>query len=341
MKTTSPAVSIVLGLLICLLIVPSAQAQRQTYDVQTITDTWVDQARADREVPIKAYLPVDAPGPRPVVIFSHGLGGSREGYQYLGEYWASHGYVSVHLQHVGSDDSVWRDEPRRNRMRAMKTAVRDLSNSLNRPLDVRFAIDQLEALNKDEHSPWYNRLDLAHIGMAGHSYGAFTTLAVAGQSYVDRDGKTRSLADPRICAAIVMSPQAPKKEKDYDASFASIHLPIFYMTGTHDLSVIGPTKDVAERRVAYDHTPGPADGGPDVYLVTFTNGDHMIFSGRPRRGFDNPALGDDDVFQQHIRHGSLKFWDAYLAGDAASRDWLRDGGFADALGDVGVFEVKP
>ena len=42
----------------------------------------------------------------PVVLFSHGLGGSREGYGYLGSYWAAHGYVAVHLQHIGSDETM-------------------------------------------------------------------------------------------------------------------------------------------------------------------------------------------------------------------------------------------
>ena len=68
--------------------------------------TWQD-SRRQRQVPVKIYYPADGAGPFPVIIFSHGLGGSREGYQYLGRHWASHGYVSVHLQHLGSDQAVW------------------------------------------------------------------------------------------------------------------------------------------------------------------------------------------------------------------------------------------
>ncbi|MEZ6189710.1 MAG: hypothetical protein R3C45_00285 [Phycisphaerales bacterium] len=317
-----------------------AQGQTPLYKVETISDTWVDAARDGREVPVKAYLPADAQGPRPVIIFSHGLGGTRDGYGYLGEFWASHGYVSVHLQHLGSDDAVWRDAKLGQRMSAMRKATTDLSNSLNRPLDVTFAIDRLEALNREADSPWFGRLDLEHIGMAGHSYGAFTTMAIAGQAFVGRGGQTSNLADERVDAAIAMSPQAPRNKKHYDASYAEIAIPLFVMTGTDDTSPIGSTS-VADRRVAFDHTPGPAEGGPEVYLVTFTHGDHMIFSGRPRRGFDPPAGGDDKVFQAHICQSSLAFWDAYLTGDEASREWLRGGGFEKELGDTGVFEVKP
>jgi predicted dienelactone hydrolase len=322
-------------------VAPGAVTDATTYAVETLIEEWVDRARAGRTVPIKAYLPVDAPGPLPVIIFSHGLGGSRDGYQYLGEYWASHGYICVHLQHVGSDDSVWRGQARRQRIQAMRDAVKDIDNSLNRPLDVSFAINRLEVLNVDGDSSWHNRLDLDQIGVAGHSYGAFTTLAVAGQTFVVGDGRFHSMADDRVKAAIVMSPQAPKNPKNYAKTYADIDIPIFYMTGTHDESFIVPIDGMSIRRVAYDHTPGPADGGPDVYLVTFTNGDHMVFSGRPRNGFNNPTGGDDKVFQQHISAAGLAFWDAYLLADATSRGWLRGGGFGDELGDAGVFEVKP
>ena len=50
--------------------------------------------------------PATNAAPCPVIIFSHGLGGSRDGYEYLGRHWASHGYVSVHSTHIGSDTSA-------------------------------------------------------------------------------------------------------------------------------------------------------------------------------------------------------------------------------------------
>ena len=41
----------------------------------------------------------------PLVVFSHGIGGSRLGYTWLGRNFARHGIASLHLQHVGSDRS--------------------------------------------------------------------------------------------------------------------------------------------------------------------------------------------------------------------------------------------
>ena len=42
----------------------------------------------------------------PVIVFSTGLGRSRDDCAYLGRHWASCGYVSVHVQHKGSDEEV-------------------------------------------------------------------------------------------------------------------------------------------------------------------------------------------------------------------------------------------
>ncbi len=50
-------------------------------EVGTVKFDWRD-ARRDRLVPVKIYFPKEGTGPLPIIIFSHGLGGSRECYEY-------------------------------------------------------------------------------------------------------------------------------------------------------------------------------------------------------------------------------------------------------------------
>ena len=76
-----------------------------------IIDLTVNDAERKRDIPVRVYLPVEKT-PSPVVLFSHGLGGSREGNAYLGNHWAARGYVAVFIQHHGSDTSVWQDKPK-------------------------------------------------------------------------------------------------------------------------------------------------------------------------------------------------------------------------------------
>ena len=88
-----------------------------------------------REIPLRLYLPPKLVGPTPIVLFSHGLGGSREGNAYCGRHWASRGYVAVFLQHPGSDASIWQDVPREQRLEAMRGAA-NASNFVKRASDV-------------------------------------------------------------------------------------------------------------------------------------------------------------------------------------------------------------
>ena len=129
----------VLGLTLALLGMTHAEDQQAyapptpTMEVSVLKLDWHDSAR-DRHVPAKIYFPKEGAGPFPVVIFSHGLGGSREGYEYLGRHWAGCGYVSVHLQHIGSDDSVWKDLPAAERGKSLQKAASNLSNADPQPL---------------------------------------------------------------------------------------------------------------------------------------------------------------------------------------------------------------
>lgn len=294
--------------------------------VEVVRYDWQDRKR-DREVPAKFYFPKNGDGPFPVIIFSHGLGGTREGYEYLGRHWASHGYVSVHLQHPGSDDAVWRDVRPADKMGAMRRAAADPRNAINRPQDVSFAIDQLGRLNQ-EPGPLRGKLDLSQIGVAGHSFGAYTTLAVAGQTFFPGGGN-RSLVDPRVKAAIPMSAPVPTNRRRLDEVYAKIKIPCYHMTGTKDTSPIGDTKP-EERRLPFDHS-----NGSDQFLIIFKDGDHMIFSGRGRL----LANAKDEQFQKLICASSTAFWDAYLKGDSKARTWLEND-FKTVLGSEGTFEVK-
>lgn len=291
------------------------------FEVESVKLEWRD-AKRDRDMPAKIYFPRGTTSPCPVVVFSHGLGGTRDSYEYLGRHWASHGYVSVHLQHHGSDDATWRGSGQP--LESMRASTMNVQNSLNRPLDVTFALDQLAALNTS-HGPLRQRLDLERIGVAGHSYGAFTTMAIAGQKFGPGG---RSLADSRVEAAIAMSTPVPRRAPE--RNYGAIRIPILHLTGTADESPLNDTS-ARDRRVPFDsiqHAP--------QWLITFEGGDHMIFAGRsttlpPARQAEMKKL---------ILESTTAFWDATLRNDSTATKWLSDGGGKEALGKLGVIEAK-
>ena len=245
------------------------------YGVETASYDWQDAAR-QRNVPVKLYFPKTGTGPFPVIIFSHGLGGSR----WLRVSGPPLGQLRLRLGPPPAPGKRHGRVEGPGQTPGGHAAIdMDLRNSINRPLDVRFAIDQMEKLNRDQ-GPLHGRLDLRHVGMAGHSFGAWTTLAVIGEAFAGPGGRETSLTDPRIKAAIAMSPSVPRDKTRLDQAFGKIKVPCLHMTGTLDDSPIGETK-AKERRLPFDHITGA-----DQYLVVFIGGDHMIFSGRGRLSGD-------------------------------------------------------
>lgn len=295
-------------------------------EISTARFTWRD-AKRNRDVPVKLYSPSTNLAPFPVIIFSHGLGGTRDTYEYLGRHWASHGYFVVHVQHLGSDDAVWRNAGLFGGMSAMRKAVADPRNAINRPQDISFVIDELERLNR-EKSPYQQQLDLARIGVGGHSFGAYTALAIAGQTFTPGANPNASLADPRVKAVIPMSAPVPTNKRRLDESYANVRIPCFHMTGTKDTSPIGDTTP-EERRLPFDHCQNS-----DQFLLTFKDGDHMVFSGRDR----HPSK-QEQKFQELICKSSTAFWNAYLRNEGASKAWLIDN-FKNELGTNGTLETK-
>jgi predicted dienelactone hydrolase len=287
--------------------------------VTSVTFDWKDSAR-DRVVPVRLYYPKDVAKPAPIIVFSHGTGGSRDTYAYLGKFWASHGYVVIHPQHAGSDTKAFVGKG--NLLDAMKRAIADPRNAVERPKDVTFALDQLTKMNKDD-AKFQGKLNLDAVGLAGHSFGAHTTLVTAGQKMANLQ-----VHDKRIKAIVPMSAPAPKL--NVDRAFAGVKVPMLLMTGTLDDSPLGDTR-AKERRVPFDKVTGV-----DKFFLNFEGGDHMIFSGRLAAKGERAR---DAEFQRAIKETTLAFWDAYLKSDARAASWLRDS-MTSHLGKLAAVEMK-
>lgn len=285
-----------------------------------------DEAR-HREIPVRVYLPAAA-GAQPVVLFSHGLGGSREGGRYLGEQWAARGYVGVFLQHPGSDTSVWKDAPVGQRMGAMRQAA-SAQNFLLRVQDVHVVLDRLETWNKTDGHPLARRLDLSRIGMSGHSFGAITTQAVSGQRFATAGANTRA-TDARIKAAVIFSPSRPRRASETAQAFGGVNIPWLLMTGTEDVAPIGDI-DVQSRLAVF-----PALPPGRKYELVLDGAKHAAFA-------DERVTGDDGGHPNHhraIRAVSTAFWDAYLRQDAAARAWLDGAGPRSVLEAADRWQTK-
>lgn len=276
-------------------------------DFETHYLAWTDPARS-REVLAKLYLPAAESGQRgpvPLVVFSHGIGGSREGYTYLGKYFASHGYASLHVQHVGSDRQLWFGNPL-TLLSRLQAAARE-EEALNRVRDLSFALDQVLG------GPLAAQLDARRIVAAGHSYGANTVMLASG-AQVRRDGVALDLRDARIRAAVIISAPPFHGEPDLAAILSPLRVPTLHITATaDDIRIPGYSSGLREREAVFDATGGHAKS-----LVVFRDGSHSIFTDRLGTGGVelNPRV------KAATREAALAFLDEQLrGGQTALQDW--------------------
>jgi len=234
---------------------------------------WVDPVR-QREVPVRLYWPVQVASNAqvPLVVFSHGIGGSRTGYSYLGKHFAAHGIASLHLQHVGSDRQVWFGNPFLVVNRLWSAASE--GEAVQRVRDLSFALDELL-----ERSEYGARIDRSRIAAAGHSYGANTVMLAAGAT-LQRNGSSVQYREPRVRAALLLSAPPFYGEPELSKILGAITLPSLHITATEDtIRVPGYYSPPADRLAVFD-----AAGSKVKALVVFEGGSHNIFTDRPASG---------------------------------------------------------
>ncbi|WP_200932227.1 hypothetical protein [Pseudorhodoferax sp. Leaf265] len=265
------------ALLLAALATPGlAAAEPAATPAQRVLDfDWVDATRA-RPVPVRLYWPAAATPaqPVPLVVFSHGIGGSRQGYSYLGRHWSAHGVASLHVQHVGSDAALWRGNP--FGMLGRLQAAAQEAEALARTADLRFALDRMLS---DDSGGLGAAVDRQRLVAAGHSYGANTTLLAVGAQVV-RGGRVVDCRDARLRAAIVLSAPPFYGEPDPAAVLRSIDVPTVHVTCTDDvIHIPGYHSGLQDRLAVFD-----AIAHPRKLLAVFEGGSHSMFTDRARTG---------------------------------------------------------
>ena len=216
-----------------------------------------------------------AEGSFPLILISHGYPGNRMLMSHLGENLASKGYVVASADHP---DSTYDDQ----------TAF--TSTLVNRPIDQRFVIDSMTALDDEVGKI----VDDDHIGVVGYSMGGYGALIFGGgglsQGAVTRtepsffvapqnllaqnatgSEELAALVDDRVKAVVAIAPWG-RNRGFFDAeSLKGFKKPLLLVAGSQD--------DVAEYpaiRQIFEETTGT-----DRYLLTFMSANHNAAAPMP------------------------------------------------------------
>lgn len=266
----------------------------------------------------RADAPVSSAGPFPLVIFSHGSNGIRFQSYFLMEALASHGFVVVAPDHAGNTAA----DPIFGTVDPFPVVV------VNRPLDVTFVIDVMLARNADPGDPFRDRIEPDRIGVTGHSFGAFTALAVAS-------GFASVPSEPRVR---VIAPISPAAGLLSDEDLASVRVPTLVLGGTSDITT--PIDPNSVR--AYELSNGRPRYRVDIEKAghnSFTDiceiGEALAGAGLPPsltefllgsidEGCAPELIGIDDAHRL-TRFYAIAFFQRHLAGDPRYRRFLNPG----------------
>ncbi len=255
-----------------------------------------------REIPLQVAYP-RAPGPHPVVVFSHGAFCYPQLYAAITDRWVAHGYVVVLPDHPDSPNN---QPPLRPDQMGDLTATRIA--------DVSAILGSLDRIAVLAGIP--GQLDTDRLAVAGHSYGTVIAMAKAGLWMRAPDGGRRQYLDERIRGVVLLSGVGQMDELMAPDAFSGLALPLIATGGTLDVgNTGGPVIHPWEWRMS-PYTLAPPG---DKYSVVLEKGDHYLGGVicRTDRG------GDDDPDGAAIDAAlTLAFLDAYVKQDARAMRFL-------------------
>jgi uncharacterized protein (TIGR03437 family) len=248
-------------------------------------------------------------GTFPLVVFSHGFGGCGTQSVFLTEQFARTGAVVAAPDHADATCSVdggtgalpdTAQTPFTNPSAWTPQTYIDRRNDMQNTISGMLASAIFGAI-----------IDPARIGGMGHSLGGYTILGLAGA--------WQSWRDPRIKAALLLSPYADPFV--VSNTLSGVAVPVMYQGGTLDFGV---TPSLNRNQGAYDTTP------PSKFFVEFPGATHFAWT--------NAACTSAGTVAQclssapnaaSINNYSFSFLRHYLSGENTALLWSEPVGLAD------------
>ncbi len=304
---------------------------RYKWNKQTLT---LNDKTRDRIFVADFYIPVTSRSV-PVIVISHGLASDRTTLAYLATHLASHGFAVAVPEHPGSDT-----ERLRNLFAGRANTADEPSEFINRPYDVKYLLDRLQALDNEDST---YQLNLDQVGVIGQSFGGYTALALAGAPInfplLEKDCEDRvnalnislllqcralelpvtqyNLRDPRVKAAIAINPLSSSIFGE--DSLNKIKIPLMIVSGSND--TVAPA--LPEQIIPFSWLTTP-----QKYLVLFEGGTHFSALSEPSPD-TNPLVLPFPIYgaypnlvRRYMRALSVAFSGVYVANNSQYQPYL-------------------
>ena len=288
------------------------------------------------------YLP-NIPSSVPVIVISHGIGTDSSNFRYLADRLATNGFAVIVPNHPGSDTKQIK-----SLLNGSASEVAQPEEFVNRPLDVKFVLDELEKLNNTD-SPFKKRLNLQQVGVFGQSFGGYTALALAGAKInsekIAKDCNQKALKQTWNMSLLlqcrIQELQANKPVKQYNLydervkaviAVNPITSSIFGKTGLSQIKtpvmMVTSSEDTVAPALYEQILPFSWIANPHKYLVQLEGATHFSTIGDGKDsseqvGLPSKLIGDNPKqAQSYMKYVSLPFFQSYVSGNLQYRPYL-------------------
>lgn len=252
-------------------------------------------------------------GPYPLLVFSHGYGGSGLGAVFLTEPLAARGWVVVAPDHhdrhsavrirTGQQTNYSRLGLLQHAQQIGRSGPTDRDAFLYRPQEMKLALDGI--LRSETFGAL---IDQQKIAVGGHSFGGFTALALCGT--------IEKWRDERVKAILLFSTGAGGylyREKE----LARVDMPSMYLLGEREKGQKRGSKTMSElaNKVYRNFRP-------PKYLLEVRGANHFSFNNRFTDSILAHRLSGTEQQYDVIRRYSIAFLEKHVAGKGGARGVL-------------------
>ncbi len=222
-----------------------------------------------------------AGGKYPLVVISHGSGGTHLGYLTIAQYLAENGFVVAMPEHYGNN---------RNDNHLEGT----IDNLQFRPRHISLVIDALSEENR-----FKQHVQISNVAIIGHSMGGYTALAIAGGSPWTQSREPVEVVHDERAKALILLAAATLWFTPED-SLKAVKIPILMLTAEHD-----PYTTPENAEIVLKNIPEPSQ----VSFRIVENAGHFSFLSPFPESIRHPdflASTDPEGFDRETFHTNLR-----------------------------------
>ena len=311
--------------------------QRGSYSVESKTMSFkIEQVRqtrlgfsADYSLKADIYQPQNLTQPAPLVVLSHGFTSDRAHFAYLAEHLASHGYLVVVPEHVGSN-SKFAEAFLQGKLSFAVSPI----EFFNRPIDITYLLNKME-----NHPELKGQIDWEQVGVLGHSFGGNTALVLSGAplnldriSQVCQENKpTLNVSELLQCRASFLPPGNYNLQDSRIKAVVAVNPVTSSILGPESMGqiaiptmILGGSKDIVTPFIEEQVHPFLWLTTENKYLAVMVGGSHNSTSSE--EGVNNlPELLKGvrpDLARDYFKAISLAFFEFYLRGRSDYQPYL-------------------